>query len=393
MASTSGAQLKTTDGTKYILLNGKPVINPKSAEVVVPGLVPTHEDVPSADNFGESGDVFDHLLWRNVLAILWTFSKTRKYLLGLISMFCMRGKGIRVQHKGSAVVYNLPLPEIDDDERKRFKDILGNGLTYPLTINFPRESSKVPAAALTMERFKCVTRSYTVPEMLKEKRLTSVCSASGYEDLFKGFMIYLEVAAMASKATDKAKFTWPEGEPEFWNAYLTRLPVTTRRWFTAPAIAAGSISTKEVYPEDECAVAGTIYWTGINAMMTDAYNRIRAGSETLDIKTRLEKSAFYSDFKRKMAARNIHEVHSQDYIQFLDAASSLISRYLRRGSNMSADESRILDSILQNAKASAGTSVMSKSDDVVGIKLEGTTFDRMRQSLSEAVQALKQTTT
>lgn len=67
-------------------------------------------------------------------------------------------------------------------------------------------------------------------------------------------------------------------------------------------MAAGCLSSKEIYDYDESIIPGCVFWSGVMAMMTDSRNKLTAATVTADKKARFENSNFYGDFKKKMHA-------------------------------------------------------------------------------------------
>ena len=133
-------------------------INFDSNEFTVEGARPLSETAPKVTEFGKSGEVFDHQFWRHVLAILWTVASTHKHNVELMSYVLLRGKEAESNNKCAVVCYRIPLPAHTEREREAFNATFGEIIEFPLKINYPKETDKVPAKALTLERFKCVAR-------------------------------------------------------------------------------------------------------------------------------------------------------------------------------------------------------------------------------------------
>lgn len=159
--------------------------------------------------------------------------------------------------------------------------------------------------------------------------------------MVRSFSGYLKTLKLDSKEQKKDK------DFMIWGDIMGS--IDTDEWInkvTLVGMVSGTFSMKEVYMEDEVMFPCCIWWTGVNAMITDVVNKIKSANEPADRRQRLEKSNFYGDFKKKMIARGIKETSSPDYYKFLNVFQPVISKFINTGTMMTQEEVRIFDLIM-----------------------------------------------
>lgn len=152
----------------------------------VTGLAEQTVNLEPQTSFGQSGDMFDHLPWRNVFILLSQMPDAFNQLLCLANNLLLRGKSYKINHKASCLKFSVPLDHVNvrsNDAKKMF----GNKTIFSLYLNMATESSKVGSKCLTPERMKCLFRVILTPMLVQEGRLPATSESIGYANLSKIF--------------------------------------------------------------------------------------------------------------------------------------------------------------------------------------------------------------
>lgn len=318
------------------------------------GLPPKVGIISDIDTFGDSGDVFAHVSWRNLFDFLASNEKTRHNIVAMASQILLRGKVQKIESRGKSIQFTLDLTGLDTAKLEKGFGIKATGsLTFNLV--YATESTRVPAKVLTPEKLKCIIRNVAVPAMMTAGRMAATSSAIGFDIMAKDLKKVNELALLNAK-TEETAYTgksWKEivedcGMDEEllkqWDNLLeTARDNSVSSWIKVSSMSSASVTQKEIYQIDLDCFPGTILWAGVHTMMTDVANKRKAVEVTADLRARYENSNFYGDFKRKQLPRNLITTKTDAYINCLKACGPLMARYLKASTGVSSAEVTAID--------------------------------------------------
>lgn len=153
-------------------------------------IIPARHVLEGTDSFGDSGEVFNHMAYRNMFFCLWNYEKSRRALRRLAHNLLIRGKTDKTEHGGQCVDYTISLPPTDPKgERLPSHNIfIGYRDNLTLRVNYAKGDSNVPANALTPERVKCLLGPFIVDDFLSSRRFPAAAESNGYANMVRSFI-------------------------------------------------------------------------------------------------------------------------------------------------------------------------------------------------------------